>query len=438
MKRQTLFILLLLGLSHLLIAHTEGGNGILTGSRNSFPEDSIFGSPETSCHADFSVTLDSANIIPNTFDFFDQSIGDPDTWFWTFGDGTTSNDRNPRHHYAQSGIYKVCLTISRAVPDTNPCYDSTCKIHLTARYSNIGGHVFAGTHPINNPVSTGDTGIAILYRMKNSHPVSVDTVRFTELGYYTFPDVLEGSYFLKIQLSSGSMQYANYFPTYFGNVVNWKSAGMMTLTDSNFFNLDIDLLPLLDTLEGPCQIKGKVVQGDGPLPAHPLPNTQVMLFDSGLHPLDYTFSDFSGNYEFSSLAYGAYTLYLESTGKFSRYTTILLDEFHPLADDVKLELFNHDVTGISEYSNPGLIAGNVFPNPAKDQLSVNIWSDNHQEVLISILSFTGNSLFTGVFSCQGGLNSHLIPLYQIKSGLYFLVIKKIDGSLLRAQKFLKN
>lgn len=44
------------------------------------------------------------------------------TYHWDFGDGTTSDQQNPQHIYAQSGVYHVCLTV------TNPCGNEVvCK-----------------------------------------------------------------------------------------------------------------------------------------------------------------------------------------------------------------------------------------------------------------------------------------------------------------------
>ena len=42
--------------------------------------------------------------------FADLSLNDPTSWFWEFGDGTTSNLQNPEHVYLQSGLYSVKLT----------------------------------------------------------------------------------------------------------------------------------------------------------------------------------------------------------------------------------------------------------------------------------------------------------------------------------------
>ncbi len=40
--------------------------------------------------------------------FTDQSLHNPTTWYWRFGDGTVSNLRNPLHTYTNAGSYQVC------------------------------------------------------------------------------------------------------------------------------------------------------------------------------------------------------------------------------------------------------------------------------------------------------------------------------------------
>ena len=42
--------------------------------------------------------------------FTDQSSPDITSWFWTFGDGTTSTSQSPSHTYAADGVYVVSLT----------------------------------------------------------------------------------------------------------------------------------------------------------------------------------------------------------------------------------------------------------------------------------------------------------------------------------------
>lgn len=44
--------------------------------------------------------------------FTDTSTGSPHTWLWDFGDGNTSNLKNPVHTYASAGSYNVTLTVT--------------------------------------------------------------------------------------------------------------------------------------------------------------------------------------------------------------------------------------------------------------------------------------------------------------------------------------
>jgi len=57
--------------------------------------------------------------VPGSVQFFDQSItgnvNDPiTTWYWTFGDGTSSTLQNPSHGYTFPGTYSVTLSVGTA------------------------------------------------------------------------------------------------------------------------------------------------------------------------------------------------------------------------------------------------------------------------------------------------------------------------------------
>src|SRR5438094_5328554 len=76
-------------------------------------------------HADFTITCSAPNQPPTaaftsscsglTCSFTDQST-DPDgsvvRWPWNFGDGATSNSRNPSHPYCATGDYNGTLTLT--------------------------------------------------------------------------------------------------------------------------------------------------------------------------------------------------------------------------------------------------------------------------------------------------------------------------------------
>ncbi len=72
-----------------------------------------------STFAPITTTKPVANFIANTtsgvaplvVQFADASTGDLKPWFWTFGDGATSTERNPIHTYTTPGNYTVKLSV---------------------------------------------------------------------------------------------------------------------------------------------------------------------------------------------------------------------------------------------------------------------------------------------------------------------------------------
>ncbi len=91
----------------------------------------IQSTPACNLVANFIVFRDSLSTVPNTFHFQNLSspINNTDSIRWNFGDGTTSNQVNPTHSYAQPGNYMVCLVILKRDPNgglTN-CIRETCK-----------------------------------------------------------------------------------------------------------------------------------------------------------------------------------------------------------------------------------------------------------------------------------------------------------------------
>ncbi len=56
----------------------------------------------------------TSGTAPLTIGFTDSSTGSPTAWNWSFGDGTYSTVRSPRHTYSKAGNYTVTLTASNA------------------------------------------------------------------------------------------------------------------------------------------------------------------------------------------------------------------------------------------------------------------------------------------------------------------------------------
>jgi PKD repeat protein len=86
---------------------------------NSLDDISVFVSGYTTCEAVTNPTSPVADFSSDvrtgtdrlTVTFTDTSANLPTFWYWTFGDGTNSNDQNPKHEYNSAGTYTVTLTV---------------------------------------------------------------------------------------------------------------------------------------------------------------------------------------------------------------------------------------------------------------------------------------------------------------------------------------
>lgn len=115
--------------------HTYANEGIYTvcltisdsmgNCEDTYCMDAIAGYWQPDCEAMFYYyPLDSNNTGSNSIQFIDISIGNPDTWYWEFGEGQYSTEQNPVHTFSESGIYPVCLTITNT---DDSCISSFCQ-----------------------------------------------------------------------------------------------------------------------------------------------------------------------------------------------------------------------------------------------------------------------------------------------------------------------
>lgn len=90
----------------------------------------------------------SAPTVEDTVRFVDEST-DPDgpddviSWAWAFGDGTTSDERNPQHRYAANGAYDVSLTVT----DSAGHQDTATKRVVVGNAAPRAEFVFAPSSP---------------------------------------------------------------------------------------------------------------------------------------------------------------------------------------------------------------------------------------------------------------------------------------------------
>lgn len=389
--------------------------------------DTVRVSPPPQCEARFFAVLDSMNQQPRVFRFNSTSIGNPNQFEWHFGDGTSANGPVVYHQYKNEGQYKVCLTAIRKDGGIIWCADSVCKTIQAPQYYSVGGHLFAGTTPINNPVSTGDTGIVYLYRKNGMVIIPFDTSSFTYLGYYAFPNLLPGEYLLKTELTDGSAHYREFLPSYYPASLNWTQANSLTVTDSSAFHSHINMIKTAEIPVGLCSVHGIAVKGEPGLISPPEPFVEILLLDSQLQPLNFTVTDALGAFSFNNLPYGAYYLYAEVPGKYSRYTAVWLDESASSIDSVLIGVFGHNVTGIGEQGQCHQVSFRIFPNPAVTGFNIVLVSGVNAKLNVQIVDIFGNVRSDKKINCLQGETQCYMDLGGFNSGIYFIRVRDEQG-----------
>lgn len=93
--------------SYNVTLRVTGPGGTDTESKNAYI---VVGSGNTAPVAEFGADVTSG-LAPLTVKFHDKSVGHVSTRLWTFGDGSTSGQRDPSHTYTSAGNYTVSLTV---------------------------------------------------------------------------------------------------------------------------------------------------------------------------------------------------------------------------------------------------------------------------------------------------------------------------------------
>ncbi|MBN1338875.1 MAG: T9SS type A sorting domain-containing protein [Bacteroidales bacterium] len=378
--------------------------------------------PQVLYQADFKAQRDTTGNLPLRMHFKDCSnTGNVLSWKWEFGDGTISYDKDPVHDYAEPGVYLVTLTIKGMFSTTGEILESSITKIIRVFYKgyyHLGGQVFAGYFPI-------DLGIAYLYQITASNEISfIDSISFDTLGCYYFYQLIEGRYLIKADLHPDSYLLQSFIATYYGNSLFWKEADTILHECSNF-NYDIQMRPCGQMSAGVGEISGIIAYGEETNgKSAPASNIQVLLLDSWHNPITGCHSLNNGVFEFGSLAFSAYLVHAEVTGKDTEPVEIILTPEKATVNDISITINSHSVQGSVPNgihpitgSSPAI---SLYPNPAVDIVYVS--TNGVQEGFYSLSIF--NSGMQQVFHQENirvSPDSEIaIPVADLPSGVYFL------------------
>jgi hypothetical protein len=101
----------------------------------------------------------------------------------------------------------------------------------------------------------------------------------------------------------------------------------------------------------------------------------------------------------------------------------------------EVEDYTVNITGSGGLVMPGAIAENsdlaaeqvieqvrVFPNPASQEATVNVWLGQQATVSIALTNLNGQGLYSETLQAEGGNFSHTIQVGHLPKGLYLVNI----------------
>lgn len=210
---------------------TVNDNGCTDHYCSSLLVDTIINNP-TTCQAMFAVI----QIAPYQLAVVNLSTGINLNFLWDFGDGATSTQAYPSHHYNNIGTYNLCLTVTDPNPAT-PCTSTYCDTLSVDSLGNIYRGTLSGfdinvISPANltsvqeisaaklfsiypNPV-TSVLNVSITDEMKNAVTYKVYALDGTEVTSGTFTrnqnrlnasDWNAGAYILEVRNADGFKNY---------------------------------------------------------------------------------------------------------------------------------------------------------------------------------------------------------------------------------------
>lgn len=415
---------------------------------------SLFGQ-KISCEVSYSFQLNEVNQM---IDFTDKSNGNNVVrWNWDFGDGTVSDNPDPRHIYMNPGRYRACLSIQTE----DGCENVFCDT-IEIGYSPTDTNSF---HSVSGTVWAGNvllpSGVVLLIKKINNQYIIQQYYKLDSLchGHYEFDQVLSGQYLLYAipRFDFNVNYFPVYLPSYYGNSTNWNNAFLLNLYGS-LYNKDIQLVCNQTLLYGPDTISGSLNVSDennfeynvfysnwfGNIPSGQInlakaPNMPVLLLSNENIPLRYSLTDENGNFKFANLPIRIYKVYPEKAGLLTIPPVMNMQNISGNSADCSLYIGTNSINiGFSEpeYSEfeSNLL---VYPNPVKESVNISMISDNTQNVFISLENIEGKEVIKREKFITSGHENYLIPVSHLESGVYLVKIQQ-EGLPFIVRKIIKQ
>jgi PKD repeat protein len=360
------------------------------------------------------IQADSSNSITSGIMFFNTSAPGYTNQQWSFGDSSGSTDMNPVHTYVYAGVFEVCLTIWDSLGKCQSSYCMNIYVGNVINDNTVSGIVLAGN-------KVADQGIVWLINIDNTYNAELP---IDSTGTYHFSGVPHGKYYLYAMLTPGSEEFFNYMPAYYPSSLSWQGATLINTGEPNGW-YTVSLVPSMYWNQGDASITGTISwSGDGKADTNPAANVEVVLYSSTGSPIAYTFTNSDGTFEFNNLPYGEYALQAEMPGKATQLIPVSLSQSSSIVNiDFKVNESAIYILGIDTPVKSIILAGNPYPNPVLDILTIELNVPVSGTAAVEIINMEGRVIHRELTELSVGQNRICIQTSDFKKGVYQLRIK---------------
>lgn len=327
-----------------------------------------------------------------------------------------------------------CVTVT----DATGCESSACFTIEPSENFVVEGYLF-----LQDSSQFADIfGTVYLYEMTAvDGPTLVDSVAFgntpNAVSWYSFGEVPAGDYIVLASLSPESPGYDENLPTYYGDVLWWDEATVISVPYAGFNYFSIVFVEG-ENPGGEGFIGGSVIDlgftsGNTEERDDPLAFASILLLDENDQPLTHTHSDGEGNFEFANLSWGTYKVYLEIPGHEQQHVVVTIGPDNPEVRNIEFEVEDGTVTSSNEVQSTERLL--VYPNPVNDQLNVLIENAVERETMLIITDSYGKQQAAYRMQLNAKSQTEVLNVASLAPGIYFLSLNQ--GGAVKTVRFVK-
>jgi hypothetical protein len=258
---------------------------------------------------------------------------------------------------------------------------------------------------------------------------AIDSTIIDSMGYYYFQVNPGDTLTVKAALGSNDPNYAGYLPTYYGDSLLWSGATFFTVPLTFTYTFNINMVAG-NNPGGPGFVGGNVQQGANKAEGDPIGDIPVILFDAGMNPVAYTYSDANGAYAFNNLAYGSYYIYPEIMNLPTTPLMVTISANNPSVANAIMVVNSTHVDGFLTTSIDFIRfseAGKVVPNPTTGMSTLQFTLLEASNIQTSIMDVTGKALWSKAQHYAAGSHKVRLNLEHLPAGIYLIKAETKSG-----------